>query len=295
MKIFCLFAMVAVVDSYNAGASNRIEAGFAAIKDDTQQANIGLQVISWNTDIDGPLLSATNFSVAAGVTFTVTGSKPFEISAEIVTIAGIIDVSGESGHNAADETVAAGGGAGGGAVKISALVSILVSGQILANGGNGGNGGGERQNSFGTNTWAGSSGDGTGGVGVAGGGNGGNGAGQGQNGFDGVGLGASVGGVFAQSVPPGPGGAGHACTGMEGFLSSASVDMTGGNSYGNLNMATWPVNVAGSGGGGGGNDNDNEEGAGGGGQRRVYLVDFSFRHSDKHGRDISRGRTGRTG
>jgi len=265
MKIFCLFAMVAVVDSYNAGASNRIEAGFAAIKDDTQQANIGLQVISWNTDIDGPLLSATNFSVAAGVTFTVTGSKPFEISAEIVTIAGIIDVSGESGHNAADETVAAGGGAGGGAVKISALVSILVSGQILANGGNGGNGGGERHNSFGTNTWAGSSGDGTGGVGVAGGGNGGNGAGQGQNGFDGVGLGASVGGVFAQSVPPGPGGAGHACTGMEGFLSSASVDMTGGNSYGNLNMATWPVNVAGSGGGGGGNDNDNEEGAGGGG------------------------------
>lgn len=150
--------------------------------------------------------------IRSGALITVQGSNPLEIRAtEYVTIAGLVNVSGNRGGNSAGNHMAAGGGAGGGAIKVVApTITITATGAIHADGGDGGDAGGAGQGFFANPANA---GDGSGGVGRAGGHNGGGGGTSGRAGNAGSGPGASAAGRYHGGVPPGASGAGYATAG----------------------------------------------------------------------------------
>jgi len=210
----------------------------------------------------GDSLFYDSLTVEAGGTIYVTGASPLSIYArDFISIAGLLDASGGDGGNAGNNAPAAGGGGGGGGLMLAApTITIASTGVVQANGGAGGDGGGPGQSTF-SNTalW----GDGAGGTGGAGGYDGGAGASGSAAGSPGNGPGASGGGAYHSGVPPGPGGAGYATVGTDGFSSYAGNIQAGGPAYGDAELSQGLL--GGSGAGGGGNDPDNEEGAGGGG------------------------------
>lgn len=221
------------------------------------------ETVSFNTD-GYTVFTFENLTIANGGMLTATGSRPFYVEvAGPCAIEGMIRLSGGAGQNGRDGGASGGGGAGGGAVKVSCgtVLTVALSGQIVADGGDGGC-------ACGSDTDI-----GAGGGGVSGGYDGGSGKVydlQGDvHGGDGFGPGGGQGGVWvADRTPPGGGGGGYAVTGYDGHCDAIAGDTllscfeSGGVPYGDVELDDFQ----GGSGGGGGSDGPNDlEGVGGGG------------------------------
>ena len=179
------------------------------------------EVVTLNTD-GYSSFQYNSLVIDEGGVLTAVGSLPLVLElANDCIIGGTLDVSGGAGSPGQERLSGAGGGAGGGAVQIitPTLISVGVSGAILAEGGAGG-----QANLGSPGLLAGQAG-----LGVAGGGAGGRGSRwsvDGNNGgtvSTGVGIGAGAGSVTSdRAQPAGGGGAGHATAGADGFCETTN-------------------------------------------------------------------------